>query len=234
MREHRVPLAEFLAGELDAASSRRVDEHLLSCESCWGAVQQDRAGRALASGLRESADADLADRIRLTIELALPPARVRPVGADSRLPHRTATTAFAVLALVLGVLTALTLVSQHTTRRPGDSTALRQIVALTQRLPTSTAMTSHAVEIDTAHPLRRDEPDITVRTYAYHGAPALVATAAHPFTMPPDARMPTGRTMPWSVTRGNVTLYCPRADVLLAGRASSRQLAALAAALHLA
>jgi anti-sigma factor RsiW len=233
MREHRVPLAEFLAGELDAASNRRIDEHLLSCENCWAAVQQDRAGRALASGLREPADADLADRIRLTIELAPPSARVRPVGAGSRRPHRAATTAFAVLALVLGALTALTVVSQHTPRHTGDSTALRQIVALTQRLPTSTAMTSDAVEIDTAHPLHRDEPDITVRTYAYRGEAALVATAAHPFTMPPDALMPTGRTMPWTVTRGTVTLYCPHADVLLASRTSSRQLAALAAALHL-
>ena len=52
------------------------------------------------------------------------------MGAGSRRPHRAATTAFAVLALVLGALTALTVVSQHTPRHTGDSTALRQIVEL--------------------------------------------------------------------------------------------------------
>jgi hypothetical protein len=51
--------------------------------------------------------------------------------------------------------------------------------------------------------------------------------------MPPDADMPTRRAMPWTITRGTITLYCPRADVLLAGPEALAELAAVADALHL-
>src|SRR5216683_4175822 len=79
-RDHRL-LAGFLAGDLDPATARRWDEHLLECERCWRAVREDRAGRQAAELLRQPAPAGLGDRVMFAVELAA-------AGSASRRQHR--------------------------------------------------------------------------------------------------------------------------------------------------
>lgn len=233
MPEHELPLAPFLAGDLDPASARAVDEHLLSCDSCWLAVREDRAGRAIASALRESTDPQSRDRIRLVLELA-------PTPGAARRAHRThagrvshLAVPGALVALVLAVLTTLVMWPRQATPT-GDSTALHRVVALATNLPRTTGSgAATPVVVWSSRITRGLGQAMTVQTYAYAGHTALVATSPRPFPMPPDAHMPTGRAMPWTIARGRVTVYCPHAGVLLAGPESPNQLAALARALHL-
>ncbi len=60
----------FLAGDLSEADERRFDQHLLQCESCWRAVQADRAARFALEKLREPAPAGLQDRVALAVTIA--------------------------------------------------------------------------------------------------------------------------------------------------------------------
>src|SRR5215469_5222138 len=70
MEGHDRLLAAFLAGDLDRATAREWDEHLLECESCWRALRDDRAGRRAAGLLRQATPPALADRVSFAIELA--------------------------------------------------------------------------------------------------------------------------------------------------------------------
>ena len=229
MPDHQLPLAAFLAGDLESEHARFVDEHLLSCDRCWLAVREDRAGRAAANLLRQPTDHQLADRIRLAVELAPPRRRLGRRARSSR-GHRGALAAVAV-TVVLAVLTALTLWPQHHTPAT-DTAVLREVVRLASKLP-ATSSAAAVVALDAPHKLRVGGQTITVRTYAFEGHTALLATSSRPFAMPPDAHMPTRRAMPWTITRGTITLYCPQADMLLAGPEPAAELAALADALHL-
>ncbi|MGI8867349.1 MAG: zf-HC2 domain-containing protein [Mycobacteriales bacterium] len=234
MPDHEPPLAAFLAGDLDPATARAVDEHLLSCDQCWLAVREDRAGLAIANSLREPADPQLADRIRLAVELASP-APAAPPPTSARWPHSATAAVTGVAALLLTLVTVLALIPRQAAPPTGDSAAMRQVVALARGLrPIASASARAAVALNRPRTLQTDAQSITVQTYAFHGDTALVATATtRPFTMPADAHMPTARAMPWTVTRGANTVYCPRADVLLAGPETTGWLAALAHALHL-
>src|SRR5260370_7594421 len=93
-RQHRL-LAEFLAGELNAARARRWDEHLLECEQCWQAVRENRAGRQAARLLRQPAPPGLADRVAFAVEVAAAgraaAKRQPPPGPPSPHPPRPAT-----------------------------------------------------------------------------------------------------------------------------------------------
>jgi hypothetical protein len=68
-RHDRV-LGAFLAGDLDPAAAWRWDEHLLECEQCWRAVQENRDGRRAAELLRQPAPPGLADRVAFAVEVA--------------------------------------------------------------------------------------------------------------------------------------------------------------------
>ena len=63
-------LGAFLAGALDPAAVRQWDEHLLECDQCWRAVQEDRGGRRAAELLRQPAPPLLADRVAFAVEVA--------------------------------------------------------------------------------------------------------------------------------------------------------------------
>jgi len=45
----------FLAGDLDEVSAAAFEAHLLICDECWAALEEDRVGRAAAEQLRELA-----------------------------------------------------------------------------------------------------------------------------------------------------------------------------------
>jgi hypothetical protein len=70
MDGHDRLLGAFLAGALGPAAARRWDEHLLECERCWRAVQEDRGGRRAAELLRQPAPPGLADRVAFAVEVA--------------------------------------------------------------------------------------------------------------------------------------------------------------------
>lgn len=232
MVEHDLPVAAFLAGDLDPITASAIDAHLLRCDGCWLAVREDRAGRALAGLLRDPADRELADRIRLAVELAPPPRSARR--SARRAGHRARAGAAAGLAAV--VLFALLTVVALWPRPPGvrDSAAVDQVATLAAHLPTATAHRgSSASPVGAARMLHAGGQTITVRTWAFHGGTAVVADSTQRFMMPPDAHLPTGNAMPWTVVRGPVTIYCPHARVLLAGPEPAGELADLAAALHL-
>jgi hypothetical protein len=232
MTNHELPLVAFLAGDLDLTAARAVDEHLLACDQCWLVVREDRVGRAVAGRLRAPTDPGLADRIRLTVALAPLPKPGRPIQwARAHIAGVAAVTA--VVAVALTVLTVVAVRPQH--RAPGrDSAALRQVVALATELPPADGGSSAgAVALDAPHAVRAGGQTLMVQTYAFDGRAALIATSPRPFAAPADARMTTGSGMPWAVARGSITIYCPRADVLLAGRASAEALATLAHVLHL-
>ena len=231
MTDHELPLVAFLAGDLEPTTARAVDEHLLSCDQCWLAAREDRAGRALAGLLREPTDPGLADRIRLAVDQAPVPEHGRRVHS-TRAHTGVSAAATAVIALVL---TAIAIGPLH--RVPArDSPALRQVVALARQLPPADGGrgVAGAVALDEPHTVRAGDAGISVQAYAFGGEIALLASSSQPFTMPRDARRPNGRSMRWTVTRGSVTVYCPVPEVLLAGREPAKKLAALARVLHLA
>lgn len=236
MSEHPVPLDAFLAGDLDPEAARRVDEHLLTCDPCWRAVDEDRTGRAAALTLREPADPQLADRVKLAIELAVPsqPSPAPRLRGDGHWVVRAVGAATAVLAMVLGVLTIATLLPRHAPPGPNDSAAMRRIITAAADLPTTPYRSAGPVALDAPHALHIGKESIRLRTYVFHGRFALVARVSRPFEMPPDAVTPTGKPMSWAIQRGAVTIYCAREHVLLAGPDSASELAILAAALHLA
>jgi hypothetical protein len=135
------------------------------------------------------------------------------------------------VTVVLAVLTALTLWPQHHAPTT-DTAALREVIRLASKLPATNSATA-AAALDAPHKLRVERQTITVQTYAFHGHTALLATSSRPFAMPPDAHMTNRHAMPWTITRDTITVYCPHADVLLAGPEPAGELAALADALHL-
>ncbi len=88
-------VARLLAGDLAPGPAAAIDAHLLTCDSCWRAVCDGRAGREAARGLREPAPPELADRIRGAVVAAA------ATGAGAR-PRRRRYVA--VLALTCAVL----------------------------------------------------------------------------------------------------------------------------------
>lgn len=232
MAEHELVLATYLAGDLDPAAARAVDEHLLACDRCWLAVEEDRAGRALGSSLREAADPALADRIRLAVELAPLPQSAPSTRRARGLASHASAAFVAAVAVVLAVLTVVAVWPQrHET--VSDPAAVRHVVALARQAPRHVANAAAPTALDAPHTVRIAGQTITVRTYAFERRSALVATSSEPFALPADAQMSRGALMKWTAVRGTMTLYCPRAGVLLAGAAPAGDLAALSRALHL-
>ena len=60
----------FLHGELSDADEQAFDDHLLTCESCWWAVREDRVGRLAIERLQAPAPHGLADRVAFSVDLA--------------------------------------------------------------------------------------------------------------------------------------------------------------------
>jgi hypothetical protein len=226
---HDLPLAAFLSGDLDEQAARVVDEHLLACDECWQAVQDDRAGRAAASRLREPVDPTLADRLRKAIISHPPPRR----SLASRVPRRWAIWALGV-AVVLGLGAVLALQPWAGPAPGPDEAALDHVVAMASGLPTTVGNAGEApAAVGDPVDVEMVGDHATVTTYRFRGRMMLVAITDRPFPMPEDPHAMTGSMMPWTEQRGAVTLYCPHATVLLAGPVPAADLAALAGELHL-
>jgi len=196
-------LIAFLAGELTQDEERRFDDHLLSCEPCWRAVQADRAARLALQQLRQPAPPGLGDRVSLAVAVAAgrtyPPSWRGGPGAGGGRPARVRL-AFATLALVLaaGALSWLGL-------RGGASADTPQVTAVAAMFsqhgsPPRALRTGERFVV--AH-----QP-MMVRAYEMKGAEALVATSVEPFPVPASShRLPGSSPKAWMATKGKLSMY---------------------------
>jgi len=207
-------LAAYLAGELDPDAARAIDEHLLACDRCWQTVSAAQLGRRAAERLRQPTPPTLADRIRLAIQLAPDPAPAH------RRRTRWALIAAAAAAIVASIVLTALLVPRHTARNdPPVITALVHLAAQPGApVPATRQLGGQPVEL---------------HRYPVDGQTALVATSTQAFPTPADARIRSAPVMAWTITRGQVTVYCPHSEVLIAGPVSAANLSALATRLHL-
>jgi len=217
MDGHDRRLAVFLAGDLDDATAAGFDEHLISCERCWQAVREDRAGRAAAARLRQPAPTELASRVRLAVEQAN--------GRRRRQPARLVLAA-CVLLLATAVAAVLALARPDW---PVDSPAIAAVVTAAHRMPAPSAASAPG-------PAASGQPwtvlaggsHLRLQYYLLDGVELLVVHADRPFAMPEDARPVAAGAMPWALTRDGVTLYCPHDTMLVAAAIPAERLAALA------
>lgn len=220
MGAHEHQLAAFLAGELDERGAAEFDAHLLGCTDCWDAVREDRAGRAAAARLRDAAPFDLADRVRMAVELA---ARPRPV---RRRVRWLAAGALAVVAAV-AALVAVVLPGHD-----ADPPAITAVVQAAQRIPAPTDQLVSPSSEPVAHgqrwTARAGVAELRLQYYRLDGVELLVAHSDRPVGTPQDAQPTRPGAMPWTVDRDGITVYCPHDDTLVAAAVPADLLAALA------
>lgn len=220
MDRHEQMLIAFLAGDLDADASRRWDEHLLGCERCWRAIQEDRAGKAAAARLRESAPPELAERVRFAVELSDRPSR-------RHRPLRWIVAGGGLLAAAMMIAVVFS-----TPAQPADPPAIAAVVHVAQDMPARAGLHSlpPGVPVQTKPPVEMVAAGTHVRLWHYRigDVPAVVAVSDQPFPMPAEAATPTTGGMPWTVTRGRVTLYCLHSNVVIAAPVPASELPALA------
>ncbi|MDA8297713.1 MAG: zf-HC2 domain-containing protein [Actinomycetota bacterium] len=209
--------AAFLSGELAPAEREAFDVHLLECEACWQAVQDDRAGRAALAHLLTPPTPGLAERVALAVEVAArtgppaPQAATRPAPQGSRRRLAIAAAALAIVALVGSLL--VTVVGRT---RAADPPAVAAVVALASQR--SAAMPAR---------LSVDGRAVEVHRYRVHGALTLIAVSARPFAMPAASHVVSGSNhRVWMADRGSLGLYCVNAP---AGRHSMLAVAAMPA-----
>jgi anti-sigma factor RsiW len=220
MGTHEQTLTAFLAGELDERAAAEFDAHMLTCADCWQALREDRAGRAAAARLRDAAPADLADRVRMTVELA---DRPRPERRRGRwLAAGALAVAAAVIALVVIALP----------ERGADPPAIATVVAAAQRIPEPTDQPDSPGAGPVAHgqrwTVRAGVAQLQLQYYRLDGVELLVAHSDQPVGTPQDARSASPGDMPWTVDRDGITVYCPHDDTLVAAAVPADRLADLA------
>ena len=231
-------LAAFLDGSLPTAEAKHFDAHLLNCEACWAAVQQDRRGRKALESLREAPPPGLVDRVRMAVEAeladgptALPAPRLR-LGRGWRM---------ASAAAVAFLLVAVGGVAGGTRRhRVQDPAVVAAVVRLArQTIPSPAHPWGTGASSDGSLPA--DSLDVAgqrfdLARYRVEGHDLLVATSTRPFPMPMGARaLAAGEDAPWVARRGDLGVACFSRPVhlLVAGRLPPDDVAALAARLQL-
>lgn len=234
-------LIAFVSGELPERERTHFDEHLLGCEPCWRAVQEDRAGRLALEHLRVAPPHGLADRIRLAIELAADPeapgprhdrgggrrdvARRQVRRARGMLPanasrrrvlgsrrRRVAATAVAGIVVLAAALGVSLGVLGGSVA--GDPPAVAAVVAMASH---ESNPRTHLPGSTPEHLMLGGQP-VMLRSFETGRVATLVATSMRPFTMPPSSHVVPGSSpSAWMATRGAVGLYCVNAP---AGRES--------------
>lgn len=233
-RRERMMIA-FLAGGLDESTGRAWDEHVLRCDQCWKAVREDRAGRAAAARLRDSAPPELADRIRFAVELT---AR----GPGRRRSPRWILAASGALLAALSTLVALVWLSPVT---PADPPMIAAVVRAAQSMPLAPAASggvSAAPGDASGMPVAVGAPGglvaagatMHIRRYWVDGVEAAVVISDRAFPRPAGAQVLSAggsADMAWTATRGRVALYCPSSSVLVAAPVAAGDIPALASRL---
>jgi hypothetical protein len=190
----------FLAGDLDEVAAAQFDAHLLVCDVCWSAVDQDRRGQLAGTSLREPAPAELRARLLCAIHTQRHPRR----------PSRLLAAAALTVVMALG---AFTLVGKH--RPPSDPASIGAVVHWA-RSPSALPVSSHQLLV-----WRTSTPSGSVVIAVSPGA--LPAPAGARSTQ-------IGRNAVWVARRGPVRLLCVMAPLhgLLAGVVPETDLAAVA------
>ncbi|HUA94077.1 MAG TPA: zf-HC2 domain-containing protein [Acidimicrobiales bacterium] len=234
-------IAAFLNGELSDADEQSFDEHLVDCEFCWSAVQEDRAGRLAVERLQVPAPLGLADRVTASINLAgkrpvgegATPVRLvspaRPDRARSRPRWLVPAAVLVVVALVAGTI-AWT-VNRH---QASDPPQIAEVVAMASSGANSPPLRS-------GEHMDVDGQSLTVRSYRVEGITTLVATSAHPFPMPASSHLVAGSSPnAWMGTDGKLAMYGVnrpvgggRESVFLVAAMPMARLPQVAAQLHL-
>ena len=224
-------LVAFLDGACSPEDAAALDAHLIACEACWSAVRHDRLGRRLAESLRTEPSPEIADRVRLAVELHQP----SPIPPRALHHGRARRRAGVGLAVVAGAATGLAwaLVPSN------PPSAVAAVVDAARALPPTAAApgggatsTSVPVSLGAVRTPPADQP-LRVERYRLGGGTVLVAVSPKPFPMPSGASSSSGAVgMTWTATVDGVDLYCVngREPMLVAGRLPAARLAQLAAA----
>lgn len=199
-------LIAFLAGDLDDEDAAEVDSHLLVCDLCWRAVEEDRDGRAAAESLRESTPAAVSANVRDWFH-----------GSETTRRRPRARRLAAAAAAAVAVVVASVLAVRH--HAPSDPASVAAVVRLAE------GGTSAA----DAQPLQVWRADSSAGV-------VVVAESPSPFPMPADAHtVRLGTTPAWEARRGDIHLLCVMSPhhALLAGPVSDAELARVAGAFAL-
>jgi Putative zinc-finger len=205
--EHRIEA--FLAGGLSDADEQVFDEHLLVCERCWWAVQEDRAGRLAVERLRVPAPPGLADRVTASVDLA-----GKEFGGETRRGRRRAgghgtgrVRSRTVRRLVAGTALAAVVVAgtlgwvldEHPA---GDPPQIADVAAMASATAANDAALRGGEHFDLGG------QSVTVRAYRVEGITTVVATSATPFPMPASSHLVTGSSSTaWMATDGRLAMY---------------------------
>jgi hypothetical protein len=230
-------LIAFLEGRLPPDVRAQFDAHLLRCEACWAAVQEDRLGREAVEVLREAPPAGLLDRVRLAVEAEVADGPAVLSSPPRRLGGRWRVGVAAVAAVVL-VATGLAGWARRAPAR--DPAVVAAVVRIARHgLPSLTHPGGErgidAVSLP-ASSLQVGGQRVSVGRYEIDGHDLLVATSDLPFPMPAGARaLAAGEDAPWVARRGELGVACFSRPVhlLVAGRLSPDEVAALGARLRL-
>lgn len=205
MDAHERRLVAFLAGDLDEEHARQVDEHLLGCEECWRAVQEDRLARQALALLHEAEPPGLADRIRFAVELAPPPQPRRPLLGLRRRGRAVVGTGLAA-ALSIGVIFGWLLPGS-----PADPTSVLTVLRFARSMPPAAGQPAGPRPVAVGEPMNivAAGQALQLRYYRVDGVEAVLATSAQPFPVPASARATTeAGGMTWTVHRGALGLFC--------------------------
>jgi anti-sigma factor RsiW len=94
-------IATYVTGELSSRRRRRLEAHLLECETCWRELRIARGGRRVVESLRELAPALLRDDVRTAV--ALSAMSRRPSGRSAPLVTVGLILAVVSAAVVMGI-----------------------------------------------------------------------------------------------------------------------------------
>ena len=242
--EHR--LVALVAGELTVEQARALDQHLLSCETCWQAVQEDRAGRLAVDQLRDAPPPGLSDRITAAIELAAaqaqeagttrrgnPPARRYAPLSRQGFVGRFARRALIVAGvLVLALAGSLAGVFARSTP-PKDPAPVAAVLAM------ATSGSKGSAQLPRPHRVVVAGQQIDLRPYRIDRHLIVVGTSDRQFAMPNASHVTGGSSrQAWMANRGAFSMYCvnrPNGEqsMLLVARMPAAELPQMAAELHL-
>lgn len=211
-------VSRYADGELDAATARALETHLLECESC---CQELAAVRAIKASLRRIADVEpptlAATRLRRWIENPSglgrrPPSpprdRVGILAGSGRYRRRIQIGALAVVVAVLAATGALLLRGQSPAD-PGTVTALVELARVGPPVPPAGKGGQDGEQLPPAHLVDVGGREVSLTRYRVDGREVLIAASDRAFPMPGDARpVSDERDAPWLAIRGDVNLAC--------------------------